>query len=395
MSYRNISQLEQQTVQQGSPLASIQDGDLMSNMPRSECEIVPVGKRRDGGTRYWCLFHKANATAKYGKPAPVCCAAHVPPISSKDMFSLNIDKYPGGIALWGAVPPVYDTTTLPMDRGIHVHARKIAGGKKCIDRTSLSVRISGEHIPGDGILISEIDAIYYMVTSIFGYEMRDVRCTHCGHPHLDRDWFSVHPHRRHLCAGCGKHFPDSVTAIGNPICGVRNAYGFTTQKPLPATESLCIRQSEYPGGIQIWGSNPAFIWNSELPEREGIHVHAFDGNSRKPAVDETFQSVTIDGVELDAAMVRILMAQMTLPSLKDRVVTINCSSCAKSQYSLGDFAFTPIMDHTCDQCGCQTKPTGRRRKVIANPLVGILEQLAKGAPRQPQMHDLGLMPETL
>jgi hypothetical protein len=87
------------------------------------CDIVAVGKRRDGGTRYWCLQHKADATAKYGKPAKACRAAHIPAINPKEMFSLNIDKYKGGVALWGAVPPVYDTTTLPMDRGIHVHAR--------------------------------------------------------------------------------------------------------------------------------------------------------------------------------------------------------------------------------------------------------------------------------
>jgi transposase-like protein len=47
-----------------------------------------------------------------------------------------------------------------------------------------------------------------------------VTCTHCGWPHLDKDWFSVHPHRRHLCAGCGKLFHDQVKGIGNPIMGV-------------------------------------------------------------------------------------------------------------------------------------------------------------------------------
>ena len=24
------------------------------------CHVVPVGKRRDGGTRYWCSVHKAD-----------------------------------------------------------------------------------------------------------------------------------------------------------------------------------------------------------------------------------------------------------------------------------------------------------------------------------------------
>jgi hypothetical protein len=55
--------------------------------------------------------------------------------------------------------------------------------------------------------------------------MTFVTCTYCGWPHLDKDWFSVHPHRRHLCAGCGKYFYDRVTGIGNPIIGVCDALG--------------------------------------------------------------------------------------------------------------------------------------------------------------------------
>ena len=35
----------------------------------------------------------------------------------------------------------------------------------------------------------------------------------------------MHPHVRHLCAGCGKHFKDTGSGIGNPICGVRDACG--------------------------------------------------------------------------------------------------------------------------------------------------------------------------
>ena len=59
--------------------------------------------------------------------------------------------------------------------------------------------------------VTEIDAIYYMVSSLFGFPMSLVICTHCSWPHLDKDWFSVHLHRRHLCNGCGKHFYDQVT----------------------------------------------------------------------------------------------------------------------------------------------------------------------------------------
>ena len=101
----------------------------------SQCEIVPVGKRRDGGTRYWCLMHKADATAKYGKPAAKCRYADVPLITEDETLVLDIGAYAGGVACWGAVPPVYDTTSLPLDRGIHVHARDKAAGKKQVDRT--------------------------------------------------------------------------------------------------------------------------------------------------------------------------------------------------------------------------------------------------------------------
>ena len=105
-----------------------------SDASSSACDIVSVGKRRDGGTRYWCLRHKADATAKYGRPASQCRTAHIPPIGAADTLALDIDKYEGGIALWGAVPPVYDTTTQPIDRGVHVHARTMVGGVKEMDQ---------------------------------------------------------------------------------------------------------------------------------------------------------------------------------------------------------------------------------------------------------------------
>src|SRR5205085_5269707 len=120
---------------------------------------------------------------------------------------------------------VYDTTRLPMDRGIHVHARPTLNSKKEMDCTYRAVRILSNRLPKEGIVVSEIDAIYYMVSSVFGFEMRHVVCPSCRCPHLDRDWFSVHAHRRHLCAGCGKYFRDTEIAVGNPIAGVRKACG--------------------------------------------------------------------------------------------------------------------------------------------------------------------------
>jgi transposase-like protein len=308
---------------------------------------------------------------------------------------LNIDKYKGGIALWGAVPAVYDTTRLPMDRGIHVHARATADADKETDCTFRAVRIVGSRLPKRGILVSELDAIYYMASSVFGYQMKHITCPYCNYSHLDRDWFSVHPHRRHLCAGCGRHFSDTEAAVGNPISGVRDACHIKTQKTTPSKRKLDIKQADYPGGIQIWGSNPALLWTSERAEEEGIHVHAFRKDRNEPDSDETYSEVTVDGLSLDPSMVRVLMAQNTLPSLRNRVVPIDCPACHQPLFELGDLAFTPTAKHICKRCGHQFTSSGRLRKTIANPLPGILARLANKAPRQPQQHDLGLMPETL
>ena len=360
-----------------------------------ECRVVAVGKRRDGGTRYWCLQHKADATAKYGRPAKTCRAAHIPPPGSKDTIEVNIDKYRGGVALWGTVPPVYDTTPLAMERGIHVHARTVLGGTKELDRTVRFVRIFGGGLPDEGILVSELDAIYYMVTAISGYRARHITCSCCGHAHLDQDWFSVHPHRRHLCAGCGRYFRDNETAIGNPICLLRDIYGIEARTPRTSQKKLDIRQADFTGGIQIWGSNPAFIWTSEFTEEKGIHIHAFYEGEVRPKLDETYSRVAIDGVNLDPEKVRILMAQATLPFLKNRILSINCPACGRAQFSVGELAFTPIALHRCKRCSHQFTSPGRLRKTIINPLPAILLQLAQKAPRQPQQHDLNLMPETL
>jgi hypothetical protein len=363
--------------------------------PNAPCNVVAVAKRRDGGTRYWCLIHRADATAKYGKRARKCRAADEPPLRLDDMLTLNLNKYLGGVALWGAVPAVYDTTRLPMDRGIHVHARATPGAKKETDWTYRAVRILGDALPKGGIVVHEIDAIYYMVTSVFGYPMRYVTCTHCGWPHLDKDWFSVHPHQRHLCAGCGKHFRDSVTGIGNPIVGVRHACGAREHKTARSQRKLDIRQTDYPGGIQIWGSNPAFLWTSSRTEEEGIHVHAFLGGQEDPELDETYGEVTIDGARLDPEMVRVLMAQNVMPTLKDRIRSIDCPACRRPQFGVGEAAYNPTSTHTCSGCGHQFAVPGRLRNTVANPLLAILAGLAKMPPRQPQQHRIDLLPETI
>lgn len=363
----------------------------------TKCRITPVGKRRDGGTRYWCLEHKADATAKYGKRATRCRYAHIPSIAPEEVLTLNVTSYAGGVALWGAVPPIYDTTERPIDRGIHVHARRDAGGHKEIDNTYRAVRLTGEHInlPPEGLVISELEAIYYMVTSMFGYEMKYVECTLCGFPHLDKDWFSLHAHRRHLCAGCGQYFRDTDTAVGNPIIRIQEIFGIKKRPAKQAGKSIKIRQADYPGGIQIWGSNPAILWTGTQHEEEGIHIHAANEDGSKNVIDDTYSRVTIDGIKLDPVMVRILMAQSALPHIAGRLSDIRCPECGEAHFDTGENAFTPHDKYLCSSCGHEFPSKGRMRKTIGNPMVGILAQLAESAPRIPQNHEVNLLPETL
>jgi hypothetical protein len=345
--------------------------------------------------RYWCLAHKADATGKYGRKLDVCRGASVEPISEEEKLALNLDQFAGGVALWGAVPAVYDTTRLPLDRGIHVHARKVPGGDKVHDTTFRVVKVTGGKLPIGGLMISELDAVYYMVSSIFGFEIRFIECSLCGHPHLDKDWFAVHPHRRHLCAGCGHHFRDNATGIGNPIAELQRATGLATREPVPAGRSLDIRQSDYPGGIQIWGSNPAIIWSAAKAEEAGIHVHAFKAEGDRPQIDDTYSSVIIDGVILDPATVRTLMAQNGLPHIAGRVFSMRCMACNSPSFDEDEEAFTPEVGRRCSHCGGNLTGSRRVRKAISNPLVEVLERLSSKAPRPPQRHSLGFLPETL
>ncbi len=306
-------------------------------------------------------------------------------------------SYPGGIAIWGAVPPVYDTTTLPMDRGIHVHARLKLDGKKVVDRTYPRVRLSipADLLPSEDLEVSELDAIYHMVSRVFEKEMRFIRCSLCGYPHLDRDWFSVHAHKRHLCHGCGRNFSDTTLGIGNPTMAISNLHGFNFQKkPVLSPHVLEIRQADFPGGIRIWGSNPAILWTSAKAEYRGIHLHALDKN-QKCVHDETYRKVIIDDLKLDADVIRYAMAQSAMPHIYGRVLSISCPRCGKQHLDRGELAYTPHEIHECEYCTKKFKSSGRMKLTIGNPMGSVRGLLAKTAVRTPQDHELNLRKETI
>jgi transposase-like protein len=250
-------------------------------------------------------------------------------------------------------------------------------------------------VPSGEIPISELDAIYHMVSSVFAFETKYIECSLCAYPHLDKDWFSVHGHQRHLCSGCGNTFRDSERAIGNPIAKVREVF---TRKGPPAqfsTKRLDLTQSSYTNGLQIWGSNPAILWTASRAEEEGIHIHAFGDNGALPVIDDTFCKVRIDGFDLDAKMLRVYMAQSALPHLANRIKTEVCPRCGEGHFDDGDRAYTPHEEHLCENCGKQFRSEGKIRKIISNPIVSLINKLAKRAPRTPQIHKTRLLPETM
>jgi len=185
---------------------------------------------------------------------------------------------------------------------------------------------------------------------------------------------------------------DRQPGIGNPIA---NLIQRRVESPIKAKKKLNLKQVNYPGGIQIWASNSAFICTKLSAEEKGIHVHAYGASSKSPKIDDTFSSVTIDGIKLDPEMVRILMAQSVLPHLEKRVMSLNCPKCRLAHFDGGVNAFTPVLEHKCDNCGYIIKSRGRVRKVVSNSLLATLEVLAKNAVRPPKKHQLDLLPETL
>ncbi len=91
-------------------------------METNPCNIFAVGKNRQSNVRYWCREHQAPAY-KGSVRLEKCEASNTPVLSEQEILRIIPTEFTGGVALWGAVPPIYDTTKYPIDLGIHVHAR--------------------------------------------------------------------------------------------------------------------------------------------------------------------------------------------------------------------------------------------------------------------------------
>ena len=362
-----------------------------SDAPKPACHVIPAGKARAGYPRWWCTVHQASATGRYGAKRVECEAAHT--FETYDnTLQIDAEDYRGGIALWGVVDPVYDTTNLPRETGVHLHARKSCDSpQKAYDGSypAVSLRIRRDLLESKDVLITEKTAISLYISRYLENDIKCLFCDHCGAPHLDLEYFAVKPHRRHLCHACGKYFHDREKAVGNPIvCLPGMDVNQLGSRPLiHSSYQLDVNQRDYPGGIQIWASNPAIFWTADRPEQKGLHVHLYDGKSDTPVRDETFGAVRLDGILLDESMTRQLMAQQSLPYLANKVTSLRCPQCQELHFDTGRTGFFPHKNHCCEHCGAHFSHP-RRKLVVSNPASAVLTRLYTQSPHHRQNSDM-------
>jgi hypothetical protein len=177
--------------------------------------------------------------------------------------------------------------------------------------------------------------------------------------------------------------------VGNPLSAIREACGLPAHTLSYSDKTFDVRQADFRNGILIWGTCPAFLWTGDRPEQEGMHVHAFEDSNKIPTFDETCGIVRLDGKELDARMIRLLMAQTSLPMLRNRITTVFCPECQSAQFDVGENAFTPTSIRTCGECKVRFA-SNSIGEVVSNPALATIEAAAGSAVKPLQRFDLNL-----
>lgn len=345
---------------------------------RGNCDIRPAGKRRDGKPRFWCHSHHASATGKYGIKLDRCEGAYRS-LDSKEVRVLNPSEYDGGVALWGAVKPAYDSTGLDEKEGIHLHARKgNSDDDKDIDETvdAVELEIAVNLFERKKVCVTSETAVSAYISRAIGHQLDSLFCTYCGEPHLDSEWFAVKPHKRHLCHACGEIFVANRKGVSNPLKSLRQVFEDNEEgrSVVRAPKTLTASMRDFPGGIQMWASNPALLWTAPRPEEEGIHFHGYAGDKLTRIKDDTFDAVTLDGITIDETQLRYFMAQSALAHLRGRIVDLKCE-CGEHYFDEGLDGFIPHAKHHCKRCCEQLASPVRLKKIVSNPFLHTIKQL--------------------
>jgi hypothetical protein len=344
------------------------------------CDIENLGKFRHGAPKYWCKTHFAFANA-HDERLPEKCSKHdQPKICEDDKYTLNPFDWQGGVGVWGSLDPVYNTSPHQGHAlGIHLHTREDEKGEKQIDYTFRELEIITPERDLFGkertITINTEIAHAYTASTVFGKKLKYLKCPHCQNGHIDAGYYAVTYHKKHMCTFCGRDFIDGEKGISNPVVELQRIFKSSEgQRVIEKVKNvLDIKQKEFPGGIQIWGSNPAIIWTANRDEHAGIHVHVFkDTEGHEAFEDETFGRVIIDNIELDSEQVRCLMVQQSLGHLQGKVHSLYCPQCKKPHFDQGELGATIHESHVCEYC--QTKFVSSI-KCVSNPLIESLQKL--------------------
>lgn len=348
---------------------------------KSKCEIRAETKLRNGYPNWWCYTHYASARGEKGSRLRRCSKANDPEVRDDEKAYVDLDDYSGGVGIWGSLEAVFDSKREVPEKGVHVHLRRMPEAEKEVDKTFKEVFIkvpsNNLYTSEEWIKIDEYTARAYTASAVFEKKLKIVKCKHCGKEHIDAGYFAIHPHRKHFCTFCGRDFIDVEHGISNPIYSVHQIFNekLKDRQLTKVDRRLVITQNDYPGGVQIWGSNPAIIWTAKRSEEAGIHVHLFKQSDAPPTSDDTYGYVQIDGIELDDVMIRYYMVQKSLTYLNKFIQSLICPKCLKDHFDIGDNALNPHKIHLCEYCGHTFSDKTRFKGTVSNPIVERLRQV--------------------
>ncbi len=287
---------------------------------RVPCNIVAAGKFRHGAERWWCRTHQAHWGTKadfqaFEQSGSFVCASHDQLLNYVlEPFEIRLADF-SSVGVWCSMPAAISTRPISESRPkIHVHVRQGEGKKKVVDGDYDAIAIlysDNENLYGaqdiTRVNITPPAAFEFVQALEDGRKMECISCSYCKYPHLDLGDFARVPHRKHFCGNCGR---DSTWSrekiISNPLMPVHDQYSYAG-KFIEPRRSLNL--DDHAGcDYTVWASTPAIVWTAERPQERGIHVHIDDGEER--VVDETYSSVTLNGVELSRSD---LLAESTRP----------------------------------------------------------------------------------
>lgn len=276
------------------------------------CQIIPCGKFRMGGDRWYCKTHQIHWGTKADFVAAkeseeISCSNHLTKMNYVvNPFEVEFKDYEE-IGIWCSLPPALSSEGIePRPPKIHVHKRFSGDQKKVVDRDFDAIVCS--YNPDLGLFKNtEIAKIQVTPTAAFefvrsieeGKEMSCVSCKKCGYPHLDLGDFSETPHRKHFCGNCGN---DSIWSsehiVSTPLKPLHDQFSNSNTYIDPERN---LNLDEYRNHkFELWASTPAVVWTANRPQEKGIHVHVYRNDlGGQRIIDDTYSSVVFNNKELD------------------------------------------------------------------------------------------------